>query len=291
MSKVNVDEIKVGDLIGFDNYNKKIVLGYVTEIKTPVVGCTQFWCHFSCNKVPEVIGFLHDYNIDYHWKVVNFDEQSESPYTEEESKVDELKVYTGKETLQALLEGKTLSWATDQYKLDGSRLLEKNGPNEWARSYRSLDHFMKEVLTEVATPQVGDWVRAIVNGKTYTAKVNNENVYSDSHKLWANWNTHGNETYIDILDTKMTTHWEILSPEQVSEYKREQAFVKVGRKLNEFRSDDFALINSTSEVAVVVSNNNDESVRLHVLNQGGKGYTAKPHQLTPIYFKDNQVCL
>lgn len=275
MSKVNVDEIRVGDLIGFDNYDKKIALGYVTEIKTPVVGCTQFWCHFSCKKDPDRIGFLYDYNIDYHWKVINF---------EEEATMDDLKVYTGKETLQALLEGKTLLSDDCQCKIEGDKILYSRNGTEWFPYSMSLQSFLGYEFTEVVTPQVGDWVRVTIEtGKVHVGKL----IDTDSGGATAFWNNDPVRGYLGFCFEKRT--WDILSPEEVSEYKREQAFVKVGRKLNEFRSGDIVCINVDGGVSVVVSNNNEESVRVHMLNVLGKGYTAKPHQLTPISFVEQRV--
>ncbi|CKG64701.1 Uncharacterised protein [Streptococcus pneumoniae] len=276
MRKVNVDEIKVGDLIGFDSYayEGQVSVGYVTRIEAKK-DYKQIWGHFGNSPMPGREKFLNDYSVDYHWKVINF---------EEEAKMDELKVYTGKDTIEALLEGKTIKREITniEYKFEDGKLAWRDKDN-WLSSSLSVDTLLTSNFTEVATPQVGDWVRVTIMGKhTYVAQITS--VVDD--RMYAQW-CKTDDGYFKFSDVD----WEILSPEQVSEYKREQAFAKVGRKLNEFRSDDFALINSTSEVAVVVSNNNDESVRLHVLNQGGKGYTAKPHQLTPIYFKDNQVSL
>ncbi|PEZ87927.1 hypothetical protein CN376_22875 [Bacillus cereus] len=203
------------------------------------------------------------------------------------SKADELKVYTGKETLQALLEGKVLQRISTSslYKIEDKHLsLKQPEDKEFSKAYNGMSELMNYEFTEVVTPQVGDWVRVTCeSGKTYTGKLTS--VSNEGMK--AKWN---DNDYVGYLKFKSRA-WQILSPEEVSEYKREQAFAKVGRKLNEFKADDLALINSTSEVAVVVSNNNDESVRLHVLNQGGKGYTAKSHQLTPISFVEQQVDL
>ncbi|WP_176581348.1 hypothetical protein [Bacillus thuringiensis] len=272
MSKVNVDEIKVGDLIGFDNYNKKIALGYVTEIKTPVVGCTQFWCHFSCKKDPERIGFLYDYNIDYHWKVINF---------EEEAKTDELKVYTGKETIEALLGGKVLQSRPHkyQYKMNDTEILKLDRSGEWIGTLLSIKSIMDLEFTEVATPQVGDWVKTC----GYVGQITKV----DGTYMYAHWSN------IPHMETPifLKHDWEILSPEEVSEYKREQAFSKVGRKLNEFRSGDIVFIEYNTKLSIVVSNNNKEDVKLHGVNETGKGYRARPHQLTPISFVEQQVDL
>lgn len=275
MSNVNVDEIKVGDLIGFNNYNKKIALGYVVEIITPVIGCTKFWCHFSCKKDPERIGFLYDHNIDYHWKVINF---------EEESKMDELKVYTGKETLQAFIDGKVLQGDYHQYKLDDLTILYNDG-DKWRQSNLPLQTILNKELTEVATPQAGDWVRFKFKGGTHTAKI--EKV--DEEGYWGEWNQPTSDISTPIYPYEYVT-FEILTPEQVSEHKREQAFVKVGRKLNEFRESDIVYVKSLGTMAVVVSHKNDQEVRLHKINKR-EGLKAKPHQLTPISFVEQQVDL
>jgi len=200
--------------------------------------------------------------------------------------MDELKVYTGEGTLRALMERKILSWATDQYKLDGEFLYEKNGSNNWTRSFRSIDHFMSQKFTEVATPQVGDWVR--LTSKITDCKYVSKVTRVENNEAWGEWN----QPHSDILHPASLDefYWEILSPEQVSEYKREQAFTKVGRKLNEFKNDDIAYVESLGVMAVVVSHNNYQEVRLHKINKR-EGLTAKPHQLTPISFVEQQVDL
>ena len=137
-------------------------------------------------------------------------------------------------------------------------------------------------FTEVAIPQEGDWVRVKLLGDlTRVAQVND----IDGVTMWADWG--GGKKYYKVSDVE----WEILSPEQVSEYKREQAFVKVGRKPNEFRSGDIVYVGATGETAIIISKQNEEDALLHVFNQTGKGYTAKPHQLTPISFVEQQVDL
>lgn len=270
MSKVNVDEIQVGDLVEYTFEDDKC-LGYVIELYDG--GLRAFWS----DSLSECNEDFEDQSITGHWKVINF---------EEESKVnDELKVYTGKETIEALLEGKVLSWTTKQFKLDGKFLYEKNDPNEWTHSFRSVPFFMGNKFTEVVAPQVGDWVRVFYKDDIFIGKLKR---IEDSHQMWAVWNKNGTTRVNSWLD--ITNDWEILSPEQVSEYKRELAFSKVGRKLNEFHEDDFVMIDSLSIVGVVTSKNNTDELRIHKLNEVA-GYTAKPNQVTPIYFSENQVDL
>lgn len=193
--------------------------------------------------------------------------------------MDELKVYTGKETLQALLEGKVLLSDDYQCKIEDDKILYSRNGKEWFQSSMSLQSFLGYEFTEVATPQVGDWVR-VTHSETKAVIVTGE-VTEVVNKA------------VRIKDRLLSLEydWQILSPEEVSEYKREQAFVKVGRKLNEFRSGDIVCINVDGGVSIVVSNNNEETVRVHMLNVPGKGYTAKPHQLTPISFVEHQVDL
>lgn len=274
MSKINVDEIQMGDIVEMIYDNTKW-LCYVTDIDKAKGRVYGIWSD----------NFKEDWDyvskLTGHWKVINFDELPESPYTEEEAKVDELKVYTGKETIEALLEGKTLQ--TDNgvmYKLDENIKVSHEKATGWVDGSYSIDYFIKNTFTEVATPQVGDWVKGSLGGKTqvgYVTDINEWYVYIDTP-------TH--KTRIELKED-----WQILSPEEVSEYKREQAFVKVGRKLNEFKRGDIVYIESVYRVAVVASNNNTSLINLHGINEEGKGYTAKPHQLTPIYFAENQVDL
>ncbi|MHA4169927.1 hypothetical protein [Bacillus cereus] len=286
MSKVNVDEIKVGDLVGFDSYayEGQVSVGYVTRIETKK-GSKQFWGHFGSSPMPGREEFLNDFSVDYHWKVINFEEETKMK-DNVDMPLDELKVYTGKETIEALLEGKVLRNRRTQsyYKMDADSNLfwNKHNKGEWTSSTLVLRHLLRDGFTEVATPQVGDWVRVYAYSDTYVGKITR----MDDTKMYADWEGKGDGLYLD----GSTNGWEILTPEQVSEYKREQAFVKVGRKLNEFREDDFVVIDSLSIVGVIVSKSNADEIRVHKLNEVA-GYTVKPHQLTPIYFAENQVSL
>lgn len=268
MSKINVDEIKVGDLIQrYSGSQGKFCVGVFTRLAG-----NRVYAYWSDFKRTELWTYRED--ITDHWKVINF---------EEETKMDELKVYTGKETIEALLEGKTLK--TDNgvmYKLDDAIKVSHEQATGWVDGSYSIDYFIKNEFTEVATPQVGDWVRVKHLGDlTQVAQIND----IDGDAMWADWR--GGRKYYKVSDVD----WEILSPEQVSEYKREQAFVKVGRKPNEFKPNDIVFVNSLGITAIVISNSNNQEVRLHQINHGAKGYTAKPHQLRPISFVEHQVSL
>lgn len=205
--------------------------------------------------------------------------------TEEETKMDELKVYTGKDTIEALLDGKVLQNGTaTQYKLDKGKLMADYKDNKgFVESLLLFNSLITFKLTEVVTPQVGDWVRVSIMDRkhTYTAQITS----IVDNRMYAKW-CDTDDGYFKVSDVD----WEILSPEKVSEYKREQAFVKVGRKLNEFKPDDIVYVESLGEMAIVVSNMNDQEVRLHKVNIRA-GLTAKPHQLTPIAFTEQQVDL
>lgn len=280
MSKVNVDEIQVGDLVGFDSYKYKgqFIVGYVTDIKISN-GKKEFWGHFGGSRNPGRKEFLRECSVDYHWKVINF---------EEETKMDELKVYTGKETLRALLEGKTLKYRNSHNQLikyESNQFMTKDGDSQWRQSLVTANGLLTIKMTEVVTPQVGDWVRVTCeSGNVYVGQIKEYTAGG----AYADWN--GDKGGFIHFENNGRS-WEILSPEQVSEYKREQAFTKVGRKLNEFRSGDIVYVEATGETAIVISNNNEKDALLHVFNQTGKGLTAKPHQLTPIAFAEQQVDL
>lgn len=282
MSKYKIDEIQIGDLVEMSYTSGKKAIGIVSKtVNDEVYG---YWsdttkCYEDCELIRNITG---------HWKVINFDEQPESPYTEEEAKVDELKVYTGKEALQALLEGKTLEEVCSNalYRIADELQVNFQDGNGWSESLVLMNILYKSKFTEVATPQVGDWVRVDSLGKYICiAQVTR----LEGNKMWADWENNGSETFYRVVSKGIA--WQILSPEEVSEYKREQAFAKVGRKLNEFKADDIVLIDSTTEVAVVVFHMNKDAVQLHVLNEAGKGYRGKPHQLTPISFVEQQVDL
>ncbi|WP_130067466.1 hypothetical protein [Bacillus albus] len=269
MSKINVDEIQMGDIVEMLYDNTKW-LCYVTDIDKAKGRVYGIWSD----------NFKEDWDyvskLTGHWKVINF---------EEESKVDELKVYTGKETIEALLEGKVLEVNGAWYRLKGNLEVNINNGEGWKTSTAPFKNITGGNLTEVR-PRVGDWVRFKFKGGTHTAKIQK----IDSEGYWGEWNQPTSDIATPIYPYEYVT-FEILSPEEVSEYKREQAFAKVGRKLNEFRSGDIVYVESTGETAIAISKQNDIDILLHVFNQTGKGYTAKPHQLTPICFAENQVDL
>lgn len=275
MSKVNVDEIQVGDLVEH-TFEDDRCLGYVIEIYDG--GLRALWSDplTECNEDFE------DENITGHWKVINF---------EEESKVDELKVYTGKETIEALLEGKTLEYTEEEYtylyKMNDGILEVSWQSKPFKKCLHSFNHIIDTEFTEVVTPQVGDWVRVTTPYCNYVGKLSKV----DGEWLRANWNNNQSVYGIRLVASKDT--WQILSPEQVSEHKREQAFAKVGRKLNEFKHGDIVYIDSIATVATVITKNNGSNteIKLHGINEAAKGYTAKPHQLTPISFVEQQVDL
>lgn len=270
--------IQAGDLIEYeyqqiqgDNH-----LGYVTKVDHDKREITAFW---SDDLRESSIYYNHDHEpIVGHWKVINF---------EEEDKMDELKVYTGKETVKALLEGKVLKeedYGT-QYKIKDDEFLAKpDNSKGWKASILQFDGVLKFKFTEVVTPQVGDWVKVIAGENTFVGKLTK----TENELVWAFWNKNTNETWLNL---SYYPDWEILSPEQVSEYKREQAFVKVGRKLNEFKADDIVFVDGIGEVAVVISKENSgEFIKIHLINKA-HGLKAKPHQIRPISFVEHQVNL
>lgn len=275
MSKVNVDEIQVGDLVEiYFEFEGEKSLGYVVDLY--IEGIRVFYSGW----LREDDVFFTDDNITGHWKVINFEEESKMN--------DELKVYTGKDTLQALLEGKTLrhEWNNHHYKIVGDKLLSGFGGGNFDEAAIVFSNLMESEFTEVVTPQVGDWVKVVHNGKSDIGEV----IHTKDSVVYAYWN---NDDYEDGHDLSYNDieSWEILSPEQVSEYKRERSFSKVGRKLNEFKHGDIVFIDTLGVTSVVITKKNDNEIKLHGINEKGKGYTAKPHQLTPISFVEDQVDL
>ncbi|PFK68279.1 hypothetical protein [Bacillus cereus] len=220
---------------------------------------------------------IHKDRITGVYDVINFDDESKSEDVVD-MPLDELKVYTGKEALQELLVGKIMNNGVSDFKFEGEDLLVKTG-KDWIKCYGAITHFLECRFTEVVTPQVGDWVKTC----GYVGQITKV----DGTYMYAHWSN------IPHMETPifLKHDWQILSPEEVSEYKREQAFTKVGRKLNEFKRGDIVYIESVYRVAIVASNNNTSLINLHGINEEGKGYTAKPHQLTPISFVEQQVDL
>lgn len=201
---------------------------------------------------------------------------------------DELKVYTSKETLQALLEGKTLECYNISYRFTDELQVDFREGKGWENSAILINDLLGFKFTEVVTPQVGDWVR--INEEDQTYKVAQITRIVDGDKMFAHWSYESRETYYYINSIGIT--WQILSPEQVSEYKRELAFSKVGRNLNEFKPEDIVYVESLEKVMVVISKVNTDKVMLREINYTGSGrHAARPHQLTPISFVENQVDL
>lgn len=285
MSKVNVDEIKVGDLVEYTSphFDHIRALGIATNIDGEQ-GVWGYWSDEDPNKEYRVSCVE---NITGHWKVINF---------EEEAKVDELKVYTGKETIEALLEGKVLQYGHPPMKLkleNKQALLDINSDGNWEESGITLQRLLELKFIEVATPQAGDWVRVThtysCGGEERTTIHTAQLTKVQGELMWAQWDNTGEPGYYRFTSEDIT--WQILTPEEVSEYKREQAFAKVGRKLNEFKANDIVYIEAVNRTAIVVSSNNETEIRLHSINVGEAGHTAKPHQLTPVCFVDHMVDL
>ncbi|EJV59335.1 hypothetical protein [Bacillus mycoides] len=280
MGKVNYDEIQVGDLVVYySDYFNTNRIGYVTNI----IGI-NVWAYWS-NSDEVSHGKMPLDRITGHWKVINFEEETKvEDYIDKE--LDELKVYTGKEAIEALLEGKTLERGTStQYRLGDEGLIAdyKDGKG-WVESLLLINNLLKLKLHEVATPQVGDWVKVTLSDSTIVGCLTNVNDFY----MYAKWSHLPNSNTTVRLDS----NWEILTPELIAEYKREQVFAKVGRKLNEFREGDIVFVGfHIGKTAIVTSKKNKDKVWLHSINEQGKGYTAKPHQLTPIAFAENQVDL
>lgn len=197
----------------------------------------------------------------------------------EETKMDELKVYTGKETIEALLEGETLDYKGCRYKIEGNEL-QVDGE----QSYATMNFILKNEFTEVATPQVGDWVK--VNFLDFTHEAQIEKITGDQY--WANWDGNG-VGYYNIPSRGVT--YEILSPEQIAEYKREQVFAKVGRKHNEFRENDIVFLENTGTICMVTTKSNfNGNVGVKEINKPQK-WNASVKQLEPIAFAENLVSL
>ncbi|MGY0013250.1 hypothetical protein [Bacillus anthracis] len=269
MSKVNVDEIQVGDLVEiYFEFEGEKSLGYVVDLY--IEGIRVFYSDW----LREDDVFFTDDNITGHWKVINFEEESKMN--------DELKVYTGKEALQALLEGKTLESLPHnyQYKMENDKLVTLQEDGAWKETVLGFNVIAKLEFTEVATPQVGDWVM-VTHSETKAVIITGEITEIDN--LVAR---------IEDRLISLKHDWEILSPEQISEYKRELAFSKVGRKLNEFKPEDIVYVESLEKVMIVISKINTDKVMLREINYTGSGrHAPKPHQLTPISFVENQVDL
>lgn len=277
MSKVNVDEIKVGDLVGrYSEALKKTCLGVVTDISG-----NQVYALWS-NDYPTRALWCYSIYLTGHWKVINF---------EEENKMDELKVYTGKDAIELLLEGKTLECVNPKikYKIEDNTLYQE-GFTGWSISDLQLTDFLNLEFTEVAFPQVGDWVRVTCKNdgfsKVYTAEVKS----IDNEGIWGEWNQPLGDIISPILLNDYSD-WEILTPEQVSEYKREQVFLKAGRKVDEYRENDIVFLENTGTICMVTTKSNvNGNVGVKEINKPQK-WCALVNQLTPISFAENLVSL
>ncbi|KAB2380230.1 hypothetical protein [Bacillus toyonensis] len=140
MSKVNVDEIKVGDLVEMTYSDGVTCLGLITRTTDSFI--EGLWSDNNGRHTQrEGISLAKKNNtITGHWKVINF---------EEESKVDELKVYTGKETLQALLEGKTLEYNGTLYRFTDKLQVDFKTGCGWESSMSITNNMLGYKMTEV----------------------------------------------------------------------------------------------------------------------------------------------
>ena len=259
MGKVNVDEIQVGDLV---EYRGKC-LGVVTRSNETVL-----WAIWSDTEVNQMAQHI---NLTGHWKVINF---------EEETKVDELNVYTGKEAIEAFLEGKTLEYCKLHYRFTDKLQVDFKEGKGWENSQVLMNNLLEFKMTEVATPQVGDWVKVALPDRTITGcviDVKEPYMIVDTPK--------------GAYQTDLKHYWEILSPEQIAEYKREQMFSKVGRKLNEYRENDIVFLENTGTICMVTTKSNfNGNVGVKEINKPQK-WNASVKQLEPIAFAENLVSL
>ena len=260
---VKLEDIKKGDLVEMTYFSGKKALGYVSEVYSEDV--MAYW---SDSRGFEDIE--HFENITGHWKVINFEEENK------------MKVYTGKEAIKALLEGKTLKvyrW-NSMYRMND--ILEVDLGNGWEDSRLTLNSAMKMEFTEyVQLPQVGDWVK--VCGYVGEITKVDENFM---HAYWSN---------IPTMEAPISLKhhgWEVLTPEQVTEYKREQVFAKAGRKLNEFKPNDVIEVETpfSETVNMLVHSVDDFKVRLKrsiADTDSATWYHSK--NLTPVYFVESKV--
>jgi len=192
--------------------------------------------------------------------------------------MDELKVYTGKEAFKELLDGKTLNNGVSDFKFEGDDLLVKTG-NDWSKCYGSITNFLECKFTEVATLKVGDIVYCSDGncpGVTSIKEIN-----GDSGLLENGWN-------FSVRNTQVIHH---ATPEQITEYKREQVFLKVGRKPDEYRENDIVFLENTGTICMVTTKSNfNGNVGVKEINKPQK-WNASVKRLTPICFAENLIAL
>lgn len=81
--------------------------------------------------------------------------------------------------------------------------------------------------------QVGDWVKIEYTYKGETYSDIGQLTYVVDTQMWSTWGGISEKYYITS-----EVDWEILSPEQISEYKREQVLKLTGWEVETFKEEN-----------------------------------------------------
>ena len=274
---INVDDIKVGDLVSyFSRYSNKRVLGVVEKLTKNINGI-QVWCCWSGNHKEEC-SFMEGDRIIGHWKVINFEEENK------------MKTLSSEEKVNLLLRGKELQKVgTDTiYRINGDNLEHKNAStkHKYIKSKFSVTDLLSKEFVEYVEPKikVGDWVKAISSACTYVGQVTS--VKED--RVVGYWNGSDCERvlYLEWYDRV----FEIMTPKQVKEYKIGRVFESVGREPYAYKPLDVVMYEGDLYLVDYVQPNglvdmfSVEKKRLVRMSLPSK-------QVEPFYFVENKVKL
>ncbi|AGY46534.1 hypothetical protein BigBertha_26 [Bacillus phage BigBertha] len=134
-----------------------------------------------------------------------------------------------KQTIDALLDGEVIFETKSPNVLfrmhkDELQLSNINGTSGWHKYNASLNWLLeKEFSTYKFVPEVGQWVAATQDGKTYKGKVTS---IKDGYKVFAYWDDDRAASWMDVEKTSFVQ----LEKDEVRSHKIKLAFNKVGRK-------------------------------------------------------------
>lgn len=283
---INVDDIKVGDLISrYSSLDDCYVLGYVIRIINTQFG-SRIWCNWS-NGDQDYEGWVPAEDVKGHWKVIKF---------EEENKMKTLKK---DEKLNLLLNGKELQkLGTDTvYRIKGSKLEHKNGStkHKYITSKLAVTDLLNNEFVEYKDTlkdkfKVGDWVRVTLNDKRVwliqVAEVDEDILRGTIYEELTGRIVDQYGSLHNFLDRK----FELISSEQVKEHKVGRVFKTVGRNPFEYKSLDVVMYSGELYLVDYVEPNG--LVNVFSMEKTWLTRIAVPSkELEPIYFVENKVNL
>ncbi|QDH49715.1 hypothetical protein BEYONPHE_28 [Bacillus phage Beyonphe] len=142
-----------------------------------------------------------------------------------------------KQTIDALLDGEVIFETNSPNVLfrmhkGELQLSNVNATSGWHKYNASLNWLLeKEFSTYKFVPEVGHWVAATQDGKTYKGKVTS---IKEGYKVFACWDNDRDASWMDVEKTSFVK----LEKDEVRAHKIEMAFKKAGRYQKEYVPGD-----------------------------------------------------